>query len=75
MAQKQFTSLGNVAYIFMVIFTVIGAFALLPMAWMIPMTIHYKKTFGKVGVGFKVCALLFCGLIPGILMLCDNDNK
>ena len=48
---------------------------LIPLAWCLPMTIHYfkaTKNNEKVGTGFKVCTLLFVNLIAGILMLCDN---
>ena len=49
---------------------------LIPLAWCIPMTIHYfKKTERgeRVSTEFKVCSLLFVSLIGGILMLCDKD--
>ena len=48
---------------------------LIPLAWCLPMTIHYCKATKNneiVGIGFKVCTLLFVNLIAGILMLCDN---
>lgn len=50
--------------------------AIAPLLWMIPMTVSYGKkiTSGeKVGVGFKLCTLLFVNLISGILMLCDKN--
>lgn len=40
------------------------------------MTVKYQKKTDndrRVGVGFKICTLLFVNLIAGILMLCDND--
>lgn len=71
------TTLQTVAYVFMIIATVVYAFFLIPLAWMIPMTVVYKKKIDAgipVGVGFKVCTLLFVNLIAGILMLCDDDT-
>lgn len=53
---------------------------LLPLAWCIPMTVHFSRKYKNgesVGVGFKVCTLLFVNLIAGILMFCmpsDNNN-
>ena len=51
---------------------------LIPLAWVIPMTIYYfNATAGgkRVRVGFKVCTLLFVSIVAGILMLCDNSNN
>lgn len=52
-------------------------FFLIPLAWCIPMTVHYFNCIrdGKeISVGFKVCSLLFVSLIGGILMLCDKND-
>ena len=41
------------------------------------MTINYCNKINNkepVGIAFKICALLFIGLIPGILMLCDAND-
>lgn len=51
---------------------------LIPLAWSIPMTRYYftaTKNKQPVGIGFKVCSLLFVNLIAGILMLCDTSNN
>ena len=59
-------------------FALLGLVYLIPLIWGIPMTVHYfKATKNKkpVGVGFKVCTLLFVNLVAGILMLCDNSNN
>ena len=73
----QKATLGLIAKIFMIIGCVVTGFALIPLAWTIPMTIHAcNKIDNKepLGIGFKVCALLFVSAIAGILMLCmDND--
>ena len=47
------------------------------LSWCLPMTIVYFKKTKKgepIGVGFKICTLLFVNTIAGILMLCDNDK-
>ena len=63
------------AFILCLISTIISGFALIPLIWCIPMTIHvYKAYKGEedLSVGFKVCVLLFVNLIGGILLLCDD---
>ena len=42
---------------------------LLPLAWTIPMTVYLKRKLNAnepIGVGFKVCTLLFVNLVFGI---------
>lgn len=54
-------------------------FGCLPLAWCIPMTVHYSRKYKNgesVGTGFKVCTLLFVSLVAGILLLCiPKDNQ
>ncbi len=83
---KKSTGLQTAVKVFMVLgcvvnaglgFIIYGLFSLITLCWTLPMTIHYFKAVnsGKsVGVGFKVCSLLFVSLIAGILMLCDNNQ-
>lgn len=73
---KQCAS-ASVIKVFMVLGCILSAWLwLIPLCWTIPMTVH---AFGclnrgeKMTTGFKVCTLLFCSLIAGIIMLCDND--
>lgn len=63
------------------IFLILGCIAqgwlLLPLAWCLPITIsicNKMKNNEPVGVGLKVCSLLFVNLIGGILLLCRSDN-
>ena len=65
------------AKVFMILRCVISGFALIPLCWTVPMTVHYCRAVRehrRVGVGFKVCSLLFVSLIAGILMLCDPED-
>ena len=67
--------LRKAAKILMVISTVIGGFAILPLAWSIPMTIAYFKKVKegrKAGLCFKICSLLFVNIFAGVYMLCDD---
>ena len=56
---------------------IMGFTYLIPLAWMLPMTVVLKnkiKNNESIGVGFKVCTLLFCSIISGICLLCVNDD-
>ena len=67
--------LRKAAKILMVISTVIGGFAILPLAWSIPMTVAYFKKVKegrKAGLCFKICSLLFVNIFAGVYMLCDD---
>lgn len=69
--------LGIAAKVFMIIGCVAQGCLLVPLAWMIPMTISFSrklKSGEKVGVGFKICTLLFVNMIAGILMLCRSEK-
>ncbi|MDO5330518.1 MAG: hypothetical protein Q4F15_03705 [Bacillota bacterium] len=64
------------AFILCLISTIAMGWALIPLIWCIPMTVSvYKAYKGEktLGVGFKVCTLLFVNLIAGILLLVDED--
>ena len=68
-------TLQTVNKVLLVLTCIASAFAILPLIWVLPMTIHYfnaTKNGYDVGTGFKVCTLIFVNLIVGILMLCDN---
>ena len=73
---KKESVLKTVAKVFMILSTVLYGFTLLPLAWMLPMTITYCKKVKNnqpISMGFKVCILIFVNLISGVLLLCDND--
>ena len=64
------------AKVLMIFGTVVNGLYIIPLAWCLPMTISYCnkiKRGQKVGIGFKVCCLLFVNTIAGILMLCDPN--
>ncbi len=73
---KSPSTLTAVAKAFMIVGTVFMGLYIIPLAWCLPMTIHYFKAVKNnqpVSTGFKVCALLFVNTIAGILMLCDKE--
>ena len=68
----------TVAKVFMVLGCIISAPSIIALFWTIPMTVHYfhsvrdRKT---VGIGFKICSLLFVSLLGGIFMLCADETQ
>ena len=62
--------------VFMVIGCIASGWALIPLLWTIPMT---KRVFNKLdnkepmGVGFKVCVLLFVNVVAGIMLLVRDE--
>ncbi|KFI59296.1 hypothetical protein [Bifidobacterium cuniculi] len=71
-------TLRLVAFIFMLISTVGLGWAIIPLAWMIPMTVVswgiYKGTRPN-SVAFGVCSLIFCSLVAGICLLISTKEK
>ncbi len=75
-SESDQAGLETAAEVFMVISLVVSAFTIIALAWNIPMTVHVFRCVKRnlhIGVGFKVCALLFCSLVGGILLLCRNE--
>lgn len=63
---KIFLILGCVAYGWM----------LLPLIWLLPITIsicNKMKNGEPVGLGLKICALIFVNLIAGVCLLASDD--
>lgn len=61
----------NGTFVFMLIV------ALVPLAWCIPMTVVVHRRLRDkqpIGTGFKICVLLFCNVVSGILLLCMKDE-
>lgn len=65
------------AFIFALITTILLGYLVVPLAWMIPMTVMmwgmYKGT-RQNSVAFGVCSLLFVNMISGILLLVDGGK-
>jgi len=75
--QTETSTIKTVAKVFMILGCIATAWALIPMCWTIPMTVHYCRAIKEhkhVSTGFKVCSLLFVNLIGGIAMLCDDKD-
>ncbi len=71
-------TLRLIAFILNVITTVFCGIFIIPLAWMIPMTVRSWSIYkGKKPntVAFGVCTLIFLDLIAGILLLCSKKDK
>lgn len=72
-------TLATVAKVFLILGTIaIGLSTfLIGLAWAIPMTVSIFKKLDNgepVGVGLKVCSLLFVNTVAGILLLCMRND-
>ena len=68
----------EIAEVFCVICTVLAGFAIIPLCWMIPLTValHNKiKNKEPISVALKVVILLFVSVIGGILILVGDDSE
>ena len=75
--RKRDDSLMTVALVFCIISCVIAGWAIIPLCWMIPMTVSLNnkiKNKEPISVAFKVCTLLFLSFIAGIILLIGDDN-
>lgn len=70
-------TLRLIAFIFNIISCVTFGWIIIPLAWMVPMTViswgTYKGT-KKNTVAFGVCTLLFLNIISGILLLVSKKD-
>ena len=71
-------TLRLVAFILCLVSTVSVGWTIIPLAWMIPMTVHcwglYKGTKANT-TGFGVCTLIFVNLVGGILLLVSRKDR
>ena len=72
------STLRLVNFILCIISTVAMGWMLIPLAWMVPMTIHswgIYKGKKRNTVAFGVCTLLFVNLIGGVLLLVSTKDE
>lgn len=71
-------TLRLIGFILNIISCVAVCYLIIPLAWMIPMTVIsygiYKGTKPNT-VAFGVCTLLFLNIVSGILLLCSTKNE
>lgn len=64
--------------IFMILGCIATGWSLIPLLWTIPLTVHVCRRLDRkepIGVGVKVCSLLFVNLIAGIMLLCMDMQQ
>lgn len=70
-------TLRLVAFIFMLISLIATCWLIIPLAWMIPMTVIswriYKGQKANT-TAFGVCSLIFCSIVAGILLLISTKD-
>ena len=70
-------TMQTVIKIFLIIGCIVQGWTILPLAWMIPITVAIFKRMNSgqpVGTGLKVAALLLVNLVAGICLLCTHDD-
>ena len=75
--QSTDSTLRLIAFIFNIVATVSIGWLIIPLAWMIPMTVVsygiYKGTKRNT-VAFGVCTLLFMSMVSGVLLLVSKKD-
>ncbi|MBE5890055.1 MAG: zinc-ribbon domain-containing protein [Lachnospiraceae bacterium] len=72
------STLATVVKIFMILGCVSIGWSIIPLAWCIPMTVVCFRKLNNnepIGIGFKICTLLFVNLVAGICLLCMQDEQ
>lgn len=71
-------TLRLVAFVFCIVSLVLSCWTIIPLAWMIPMSVIswgiYKGTKANT-IAFDVCVLIFFSLVAGILLLCSHKDR
>lgn len=71
-------TLKTVIKVFLILGCVAQGWMIIPLAWCIPMTVVlFKKMNNRqpIGMGLKICTLLFVSLVSGICLLCLKDER
>ncbi len=71
-------TLRLINFILCLISTIVCALAVIPLCWMIPMTViswGIYKGKKRNTVAFGVCTLIFVNLIGGVLLLCSHKDN
>lgn len=74
---KKDDTMSIVVKVFLILGCVAQGWAILPLAWCLPITItifNRLRDNQPISTGLKICTLLFVNLIAGICLLCMNDD-
>ena len=70
-------TMRTVAKVFMILGCISVGWALIPLAWCIPITVSiFKSLHGKrpISTAMKICTLIFVSVVSGICLLCADDK-
>ena len=76
-ARNTSDTLNTVIKVFLIIGCVAQGWMLIPLAWCLPITISIFNSLRDprpIGIGMKICTLLFVNVVAGICLLCMNDE-
>ena len=69
-------TMQTIIKVFLIIGCVSIGWAIIPLAWCIPITVNIFKKLKSgepISTGLKICTLLFVNLVAGICLLCSDD--
>lgn len=75
--QSKDDTLSIVIKVFLILGCISQGWLLIPLIWCIPMTVsifHSLRDNRPIGMGMKICTLIFVNLIAGVCLLCMNDE-
>ncbi|WP_338970310.1 hypothetical protein [Spiroplasma endosymbiont of Labia minor] len=76
---EDYKTLYQIAYIVQIVITCLVGWALIPLAWMIPMTIATKNAMNEATphdhLVLGICVLIFQSLLSGILIIVATTTK
>lgn len=73
---KAAAILKKIARIFMIVYCAVLGMYIIPLCWVLPMTLHYLKCQDEnlpVSLAFKICTIIFISPIPGALMIVADE--
>lgn len=71
-------TMQTIIKVFLIIGCVSIGWAIIPLAWCIPITVNILKKLKSgepISTGLKICTLLFVNLVAGICLLCSDDSN
>ena len=74
--KKRNETIAQIGLVFCTINTIIAGFVLIPLIWMLPMTVSIYKSLQEhkpISVAMKVCTCLFLSLLGGVLLLIADE--
>lgn len=70
-------TLKTIIKVFMIIGCVTVGWAIIPLAWCIPMTLSVFRSLKEgrpISMAMKICCLIFVNVVAGVCMLCMKDD-